>query len=48
MPELIEHIDGIARKEGRDVLYLEFHPQDFSAWRRYRFGDDPMRASEGF
>lgn len=41
MPELIEHIDAIARKKGRDVLYLEFHPS--TGWRRYRCDCDPMR-----
>jgi hypothetical protein len=40
---LIEHIDAIARRKGRAMLYLEFHPQTFSEWRRYRYGDDPMR-----
>jgi hypothetical protein len=41
MPQLIEHIDAIARQKGRDVLYLEFHPHD--AWRSYRHEADPMR-----
>jgi hypothetical protein len=41
MPELIEHIDAIARKKQRAVLYLEFHPRD--AWRRYRFESDALR-----
>jgi hypothetical protein len=41
MPQLIEHIDAIARQKGRDVLYLEFHPHD--DWRRYRYETDPMR-----
>lgn len=27
MPQLIEHIDQIARKKQRTVLYLEFHPE---------------------
>lgn len=45
MPGQIEHIDAIARKQGRAVLYLEFHPQPYSEWREYRFEDDPMRAS---
>ena len=26
MPQLIDHIDAIARKKQRAVLYLEFHP----------------------
>jgi hypothetical protein len=42
MPQLIEHIDAIARQKGRAVLYLEFHPDQ---WRRYRFEDDAMRNS---
>jgi len=45
MPGLIDHIDALARREGRAVLYLEFHPQAFSEWRRYRYGDDLMRAA---
>ena len=44
MPALIEHIDAIARKKGRAVLYLEFHPQSFREWRAYRYEDDPLRA----
>jgi len=44
MPGLIEHIDAIARRKGRAVLYLEFHPQPHAAWREYRFADDPKRA----
>ena len=43
MPGLIEHIDAIARRKGRAMLYLEFHPQTFGEWRRYRYGDDPTR-----
>lgn len=43
MPALIQHIDAIERKKGRDALYLEFHPQPFSEWREYRFEDDPVR-----
>jgi hypothetical protein len=42
MPMLIEHIDAIARKKQRDVLYVIFHPKrqvvgDWSAsydWRK--------------
>lgn len=45
MPRLIEHIDAIARKKGREVLYLEFHPESPCEWRNYRFEDDPMRAA---
>lgn len=45
MPRLIEHIDAIARKKGRAVLYLEFHPQPFGEWKNYRFEDDRMRMS---
>ena len=26
MPQIVEHIDKIARDIGRDVLFLEFHP----------------------
>lgn len=43
MPALIQHIDAIARKKGRDALYLEFHPQAYAQWRDYRYEDDPVR-----
>lgn len=43
MPALIEHIDAIARREQRDVLYLEFHPADIEAVRGYRYAVDPRR-----
>jgi len=45
MPGLIEHIDAIARKKGRTVLYLEFHPQPFSEWRNYEFDADTTRSA---
>ncbi|MVW64204.1 hypothetical protein GPY61_30170 [Massilia sp. NEAU-DD11] len=45
MPRHIEHIDAIARKKGRAVLYLEFHPKPFKEWRDYRYEDDPTRAA---
>lgn len=41
MPQLIEHIDAIARRKERAVLYLEFHPRE--EWRRYRFEADNVR-----
>ena len=41
MPQLIEHIDAIARQKGRDVLYLEFHAD--GERRTYRYEADPMR-----
>lgn len=41
MPELIDHIDAIARREERAMLYIEFHPQE--DWRRYRFETDTAR-----
>lgn len=44
MPALIQHIDAIARKKGRDALYLEFHPQGGGQWRSYRYEDDPVRS----
>jgi len=40
MPGLIEHIDAIARKKQRAVLYLEFHPEPYREWRNYSFEDD--------
>lgn len=45
MPALIEHIDAIARKKGREVLYLEFHPQPFAEWRAYRYEEDQVRSA---
>jgi hypothetical protein len=33
MPQLIDHIDQIARKKQRDVLFLEFHPESMSTFR---------------
>lgn len=45
MPAKIEHIDAIARKTGRDALYLEFHPQPFAQWRVYQHEDDPVRTA---
>lgn len=41
---LISHIDEIARREQRDVLYLEFHPSDRELARRYDFRQDPVRS----
>jgi hypothetical protein len=43
MPELIMHVDAIARRRQRDVLYLEFHPQEQAAQRAYRYQDDEVR-----
>ena len=45
MPGLIEHIDAIARRKQRAVLYLEFHPQPYAEWRKYRFEDDATRTA---
>ena len=45
MPVQIEHIDAIARRKGRAVLYLEFHPQPAGERRGYRHDDDPVRAT---
>jgi hypothetical protein len=45
MPAQIEHIDAIARREGRAVLYLEFHPRPFREWRNYDYQGDPVRAA---
>lgn len=45
MPRHIEHIDAIARRKGRAVLYLEFHPQPYKKWRDYRYEDDATRAT---
>ena len=49
MPQLIEHIDAIAREKQRDVLYLEFSPKPNKddMWGdnngRYSFKNDPIR-----
>jgi len=45
MPVLIEHIDAIARRKQRTVLFLEFHPQPFREWRNYRYEDDATRTA---
>lgn len=45
MPGLIEHIDAIARRKQRAVLYLEFHPQPYVEWRDYRFQEDATRTA---
>ena len=44
MPALIQHIDAIARKKGRDVRCRESQPQPFQQWREYRFDNEPVRA----
>lgn len=41
MPELIEHIDTIARKKQRDVLYIRFYTDD--TVRTYDYRKDPER-----
>ena len=41
MPMLIEHIDAIARKKQRDVLYVTFHPpksDDEDFWGEQHIG----------
>lgn len=49
MPQLIKHIDQIAREKQRDVLYLEFNPErnedDFFGDNngRYSFENDSIR-----
>ena len=45
MPQLIDHIDAIARKRQRAVLYLEFHPKSHEESRLYRHDDDAVRSS---
>jgi len=42
MPELIEHIDAIARKKQRDVLSIRFYPQD-TDFMKYDYLQDPER-----
>lgn len=49
MPQLIDHIDRIARKKQRDVLLLEFHPESMSAFcirdesESYDYQNDKVR-----
>lgn len=48
MPMLIEHIDAIARKKHRDVLYLTFHKKNakpIDLWKSngYDYHSDRMR-----
>ena len=45
MPQLIEHIDAIARQQGRDVLYIEFHPEAPGERKGYDYARDPVRAA---
>lgn len=45
MPQLIEHIDAIARRKQCDVLYLEFHPTSAAERRSYQFEQDPVRTA---
>lgn len=45
MPALIEHIDAIARRKQRTVLYLEFHPKARLAMRQWRYQQDQTRDS---
>jgi hypothetical protein len=46
---LIDHIDAIARKKQRNVLFVTFKPKDYDdddSWERlYNWEDDPMRTS---
>ena len=49
MPQLIEHIDAIARQKKRGVLYLEFHPgkkwdNEDQSWLEYDYSQDTRRA----
>lgn len=43
MPELIKHVDAIARSRACDVLYLEFHPLDHGLRRAYQYQQDEVR-----
>lgn len=43
MPAEIDHVDAIARRERRDVLYLEFHPPARAAQRSYSYPHDTVR-----
>lgn len=42
MPQLIEHIDAIARRKNRDVLSIQFHPNSPGSLS-YRHENDPER-----
>jgi len=43
MPAIIEHIDAIARKKQRDVLYVTFQPSTKWDSPRYDWETDPIR-----
>lgn len=43
MPQLIRHIDAIAREKRRAVLFLDFFPHDREGYRAYRHDADPVR-----
>jgi hypothetical protein len=49
MPELIEHIDAIARQKQRAVLYLEFHrastADTATPWHDYSYTVDEQRSA---
>ena len=45
MPQLIEHIDAIARKKQRNVLYLTFTPINSSFYNLFADSDDDERNS---
>lgn len=49
MPQLIEHIDAIARQKQRAVLYLEFHhvatAGSATPWREYCYEGDDQRSA---
>jgi hypothetical protein len=43
MPQIIDHIDAIARKKQRTVLYLEFHPESMFDLESYDYRHDKIR-----
>jgi hypothetical protein len=45
MPQMIEHIDAIARREARDALYVTFFDDPSGARSPYRWQEHPARAA---
>lgn len=44
MPQLLQHIDAIARQKGRDVLYLSFYPRPADFLELSDFDHEKCRA----
>jgi hypothetical protein len=45
VPLEIDHVDAIARREQRDVLFIEFHPKERHELRAYEYLADGARSA---